>query len=197
MDPLVVGATGALAVLAGAGPVAGWDGALYLTARTVHRWLDKAGVEAERTVPGQLSGVAISRQMGPDGLWARLCGGLQRVALAVVDCVSGVVWPTVVLEGEEKEEGWGQLFQRAKEAGLNLSALRRVTSDASHGLLSYLSGSLGWVNCQRCIWHFWRSLAEVLKAQASATTEGLAEAMDAPVGLQPRAVARRSRVAVA
>ena len=111
MDPPVVGATGALAVLAGAGSVAGWDGALYLTASTVHRWLDKAGVEAERTVPGQLSGVAISRQMGTDGLWARLRDELQRVALAVVDYVSGVVWPTAVVEREEKEEGWGQLFQ--------------------------------------------------------------------------------------
>jgi transposase-like protein len=161
-------------------------GHCYLTASTVHRWLDKAGVEAERTVAGQLSGVAISRQMGTDGLWARLRGGVQRVALAVVDCVSGVVWPAVVVEGEEKEEGWGQLFQRAEEAGLNLNALRGVTSDGSHGLQAYLRGSMGWVNHQRCVWHLWRSLAQTLKAQVRAATEGLAEAVVASVSQQVR-----------
>jgi transposase-like protein len=84
-----------------------------------------------------------------------------------------------VVEEEEKEEGWAQLFQRAKEAGLNLSALRGVTSDGSHALLAYLKGSMGWVNHQRCVWHLWRSLAEVLKAQARAATEGLVEAVAA------------------
>ena len=158
----------------------------YLAASTVQRWLNRAGVEAERTVPGQLSGVAISRQMGADGLWARLRGGVQRVALAVVDCVSGVVWPVAVVEGEEKAEGWGQLFQRAQEAGLKLRALRGLTSDGSHGLLAYLRGNMGWVNHQRCVWHLWRSLAELLKAQARAATEGLSEAMAASMRRQVR-----------
>ncbi len=40
---------------------------------------------------GQLYGVPISRQMGTDGVWARLRGGVQRVALALVDRVSEVV----------------------------------------------------------------------------------------------------------
>jgi len=158
----------------------------HLAASTVQRWLDRAGVEAERTVPGQLSGVAISRQMGADGLWARLRGGVQRVALAVVDCVSGVVWPAAVVEGEEKAEGWGQLFQRAQEAGLKLSALRGITSDGSHGLQAYLRSSMSWVNHQRCVWHLWRTLAEVLKAQVRAGTEGLAEPVAATVRQQVR-----------
>jgi hypothetical protein len=51
----------------------------YLTASTVQRRLDKAGVEAERTARGQLRGAAISRQVGSDGLWAQLRGGVRRV----------------------------------------------------------------------------------------------------------------------
>jgi len=164
----------------------GGSGKCYLAASTVHRWLDKAGAEAARTVAGQLNGVPISRQMGTDGLWARLRGGVQRVVLILTDCVSGVVWPPVVVEGEDKEEGWAELFKRAKEAGLNLSALRGVTSDGSHGLLAYLRSSLIWVNHQRCVWHLWRSLGEVLKAQARAATEGLAEAMAAAARQQVR-----------
>jgi len=158
----------------------------YLTASTVHRWLDKAGAEAVRGVAGQLSGVAISRQMGSDGLWARLRGGVQRVVLLLTDCVSGVVWPPVVVEGEDKEESWAELFQRAKEAGLNLNALRGVSSDGSHGLLAYLRSRLIWVNHQRCVWHLWRGLREVLQAQVRAATEGLAEAMAAAARQQVR-----------
>jgi transposase-like protein len=80
----------------------------------------------------------------------------------------------VVVEGEEKAENWGELFQQVQEAGLKLSALRGVTSDGSQGLLAYLRSSMGWVNHQRCVWHLWRSLAETLKAQVRAATEGLA-----------------------
>ena len=47
----------------------------HLSQATVHRWLDSAGIEAKKTVPGQLEGVASSGQMGTDGLWARLLGG--------------------------------------------------------------------------------------------------------------------------
>ena len=72
------------------------------------------------------------------------------MGLAVVDCVSGVVWPPVVVEGEDKAQAWAQLFKQAQEAGLNLNALRGVTSDGSYGLLVCLRGTLKWVNHQHC-----------------------------------------------
>ena len=78
----------------------------HLSASTVHRWLDKAGRKAQQSVAGQLKGVPISRQLGTDGMWARLRGGAKRVVLLVVDSVSGVIWPPVVAAGEESEEPW-------------------------------------------------------------------------------------------
>lgn len=41
----------------------------HLAASTIHRWLDRAGKQAEQTVPGQLKGVTNSEQVGTDGLW--------------------------------------------------------------------------------------------------------------------------------
>lgn len=147
----------------------------YLAASTVHRWLDGAGQRAQQTVVGQLAGVPISRQVGTDGLWARLHDGAQRVVLALVDSVSGVVWPPVVVEGEDSELAWDHLFMRAKAAGLNLQALHGVTSDGNARLLGYLRGALGWVNHQRCVWHLWRSLAKELGQATQRAALGLAE----------------------
>lgn len=144
----------------------------YLAASTVHRWLDGAGQRAEASVSGQLAEVPISRQMGTDGLWVRLRGGAQRVVLILVDYVSGVVWPPVVVEGEDRELGWDHLFMRAKTAGLHLAALRGVTSDGSSALLSYLKGALKWVNHQRCVWHLWRGLAELFRETLRAAIPG-------------------------
>lgn len=89
-----------------------------LGASTVHRWLDVAGQAAKKTVKGQLAGVRSSGQVSADGLWAKLRGGVKRVVLVLVDSASGLVYPPVVVEGEESEKSWQKLFARAKRAGL-------------------------------------------------------------------------------
>jgi hypothetical protein len=61
--------------------------------------------------------------------------------------------PPPVAMGEESEEGWRQLFARARAAGLDLQGLFGVTSDGCRGLLAYLRGGLTWVSQQRCVWH--------------------------------------------
>jgi len=125
----------------------------HLGASTVHRWLDGAGKSAERTVAGQLEGVPSSGQVGTDGLWAVLRGGTKRVVLALVDNVTGLIWPPVVVEGEDEEKHWGKLFERAKRASLDLDVLRGIASDGAKGLVAYLNKALEWVNHQRCVFH--------------------------------------------
>lgn len=144
----------------------------YLTASTVHRWLDRAGERAQATVPEQLKDVPISRQIGTDGLWVRLHDGGRRVVLALVDYVSGVVWPPVVVQSEDQESAWDHLFMRAKRAGLNLAAVRGLTSDGNSALLSYVKGALAWINQQRCVWHLWRGLAELFRKTAREAIPG-------------------------
>lgn len=145
----------------------------YLSASTVHRWLDEAGKRAERSVRGQLEGVATSGKLGTDGLWARLRGGVKRVVLMLVDYVTGIVYPPVVAEGEEREEGWRRLFERAREAGLDWEAIRGVTSDGVNALAGYLAEVLWWVNHQRCVWHLWRNLGGRIGWWASRAAVGL------------------------
>lgn len=71
----------------------------YLAASTVHRWLDRAGVAAQASVPGQLQDLAQSAELGTDGLWARLRGGATRVVLLLLaDSVTGLLWLPVVAE---------------------------------------------------------------------------------------------------
>lgn len=149
-----------------------WRERCYLAASTVHRWLDSAGQHAEATVPEQLKQVPISRQMGTDGLWVRLHDGGRRVVLALMDYVSGVVWPPVVVESEDQEAAWDHLFTRAKRAGLNLAAVRGLTSDGSSALLGYVKGALSWINQQRCVWHLWRGLAELFRKTAREAIPG-------------------------
>ena len=152
----------------------------HLAASTVHRWLDGAGRQAEKTVPSQLEGVTNSEQVGTDGLWAVLRGGSKRVILMLVDSVSGVIWPPVVVEGEENPKSWGQLFRRAALAGLNVQGLKGITSDGARGLLGYVSKALGWVNHQRCVLHIWRNLAgELAKRVAEAVGELTGDAAQA------------------
>ena len=57
---------------------------------------------------GQLKGIVSSEVLGTDGLWVRLRlrGGKKRVALMLVDSVTGVIWPPVVAFGEESEKAW-------------------------------------------------------------------------------------------
>lgn len=160
----------------------------YLTASSVHRWLDGVGKEAEQTVEGQLEGVETCGQMGTDGLWARLRGVAasgsrynKRVVLALVDSVTGVIWPPVVAKGEEARRAWADMFQRAKTAGLELNAPRGITSDGAQGLRGYLSAHLPWVNHQRCVWHLWYSLREELTARVEEAVAGQPKAAVSPM----------------
>jgi hypothetical protein len=148
-------------------------GCCHLAASTAHRWLDRAGQSAAATIENQLTGVPTSGQMGTDGLWAVLRGGAKRVVLVLVDTVTGVVWPPVVVAGEEAAELWGKVFERAQKAGVELDALRGLVSDGASGLVGYLNTVVTWVNHQRCVFHLWRKLAGELAQQASAAAVGL------------------------
>lgn len=144
----------------------------YLAASTVHRWLDGAGKTAQASVDGQLTGIASPRAVGTDGLWTKLQGQAQRVVLLVVDSVSGLIYPPLVAKDEGSTEPWQRLFARAQQAGLDLAALRGVTSDGAVGLLAYLRRGLSWVQHQRCVWHLWRNLGgELAKAASKAVGE--------------------------
>ncbi len=145
----------------------------HLGASTVHRWLDGVGKAAEGTVAKQLDGVPSSGQVGTDGLWAVLRGGAKRVVLALVDNVTGLIWPPVVVEGEEREEHWAKLFERAQRSGLDPDMLRGIASDGAKGLIGYLNRALEWVNHQRCVFHIWRNLAGELAKRAGAAAVGL------------------------
>ena len=145
----------------------------YLAASTVQRWVDGAATVAQATVAGQRSGIGQTATVGTDGLWATLKGKVPRVVLLVVDSVSGLVYPPIVAKGEASAGPWQRLFARAKQAGLNLDALRGVTSEGAQGLLAYLRRGLVWVQQQRCGWHIWRNLGGELASAASQAAEGL------------------------
>lgn len=139
----------------------------HLSASTVHRWLDGAGRVAQESVNGQLEGIPFSGHLGTDGLWARLRGGAKRVVLILVDSASGILWPAVIEGGEQSRKSWQCLFERAKQAGLNLQAIGAVTSDGVGALVAYLRQRLPWVRHQRCVWHLWRILSREVARQAS------------------------------
>jgi hypothetical protein len=123
-------------------------------------------------------------------LWARLRGETRRVVLLVADSVSGVLWPPVVVAGEEAAEQWQRVFERARHAGLLLAAIHGVTSDGATGLARYLATTLTWVSHQRCVFHLWRSLGSEL-------TDRLNDAVRGRVGdaaQQARREARRELV---
>jgi len=122
-----------------------------------------------------LEGVPSSGQMGTDGLWARLRGKGKGVLLSLVDSVHGVIWGVVVVAEEESAACWEALFRRAQQVGLVLDKLSGLTSDGAQGLLSYLRQALGWVHHQRCVWHFWRSVAQNLAEAAAQAACGLAK----------------------
>lgn len=145
----------------------------HLAASTVHRWLDKAGIQAAASVAGQLAGIVQTVAVGTDGLWAKLCGGGKRVVLLLYDSVSGLVFPPLVTQGEESAKAWQQLFARAQQAGLDLAHLRGVTSDGAKGVFAYLKEGLVWVQHQRCVWHLWRSLTAPMTQAVKAATAGL------------------------
>ena len=149
---------------------------------TLSRWLDRAGEVAEGTVKGQLEGAKVSGEVGVDGLWAKLRataeGEVKRVVLVLVDSVTGLIYPPVVVEGEEGEAPWQKLFKQAQRAGL--SRLRGVTSDGASGLVGYLAKTLYFVNHQRCVFHIWRNLGgELAKAVAEAAKDLVGDAAKA------------------
>lgn len=145
----------------------------YLAASTVQRWLDGAGKVAQASVDGQLTGIAHTQAVGTDGLWAKLKGHAQRVVLLAVDSVSGLVYPPIVAQGEESAGSWQRLFEQAKRAGLDVAALRGVTSDGAQGLIAYLRRGLVWVQHQRCVWHLWRNWGAELSRAAGQAAAGL------------------------
>ncbi len=147
----------------------------HLSASTINRWLEAAGVAAEETVVGQLEGVEQSTAVGVDGLWARLQGGEKRVVLAIVDTISGLIWPPVVQAGEEAQKAWGAMFARAQKAGMASKRLRGVTSDGAKGLVGYLRRQMSWVRQQRCLFHIRLNLHSKVKAAATAAAHGLAD----------------------
>ena len=162
------------------------DERCYLNASTIHRWLKCAGKHAKQDIAGQLEGVASSGQVGTDGLWARLKGKSKKVVLAVVDSVSGLVYPPVVEDGEESVVSWERMFVRAEQAGLRLDELRGVVSDGAKGLIGYVNTGLWWVNHQRCVFHLWRTLSGELAAALKAASVGLADQVAKAVGKQVR-----------
>jgi hypothetical protein len=162
--------------------------ACHLSASTVERWLDQAGATARASIGEQLVGVESSGQMATDGLWARLGGGTKRVVLALVDTVTGVVWPPVVVAGEGTAAAWETLFQRAEQAGLVLRELRGIASDGATGLESYRRQALPWVSHQRCVFHLWRGLSGAFAA-AVATAVAVTDL----TGAAARRAARQAR----
>lgn len=145
--------------------------ACHLSASTVDRWLNQAGATAKAGIAEQVAGIESSGQLATDGLWARLRGGTKRVVLALVDNVTGVVWPPVVVARESTAAAWATLFTRAEQAGLVLRDLRGIASDGATGLESYRRQALPWVSHQRCVFHLWRGLrGELATAAATAAT---------------------------
>jgi hypothetical protein len=169
-------------------PVRSDGEACHLSASTVERWLDQAGQTATVGISEQLVGATSSGQMATDGLWARLGGGTKRVVLALVDNVSGVIWPPVVVAGESTAAAWATLFQRAEQAGLVLRELRGIASDGATGLESYRRQALPWVSHQRCVFHLWRGLSGAFAA-AVATVMAATEL----TGAAARRAARQTR----
>ena len=162
--------------------------ACHLSASTVERWLDQAGQTAQARVGEQLVGGESSGQLATDGLWARLRGGTKRVVLALVDTVTGVVWPPVVVAGEGTAAAWATLFARAGQAGLVLREVRGIASDGATGLERYRRQALPWVSHQRCVFHLWRGLHGALTAAVAA-----AVAATALTGAAARRAAKQTR----
>jgi transposase-like protein len=157
-------------------------------------WRLILGVAEDREVcylsHSQLAGVPSSGQVATDGLWARLLGRQKRVVLALVDAVTGVMHPPVVVRGEESGRDWGRVFARAQLSGLDLDEVRGVTSDGAGALTGYLSRKLSWVNHQRCHFHLWRNLKGELAAAVQGATKELGRDVGSAVRVELTALAR-------
>ena len=162
--------------------------ACRLSVGTVQRWLDQAGETARRTVPGQPAGVPASGQLATDGLWARLRGNTTGVLLALVDRVTGVLWPPVTATDEAAARPWARLFRRARVAGLDVHQVRGIASDGAAGLEAHRRAQLPWVSHQRCVFHLWRGLAGSFAQAVVTATAGLTGAAAKAVRAQTRRV---------
>jgi hypothetical protein len=109
------------------------------------------------------------------------------VVLALVDRVTGVVWPPVTAP-DEGAAAWEGLFQQAQVAGLDVGQVRGMASDGAAGLEAYRRAHLPWVSHQRCVFHLWRGLAGLFtQAMAAATAvSGLTGAAAVAVRTQTR-----------
>src|SRR6185312_8087894 len=120
-----------VAPLASHNPPPPEDRRCRLSPSTVARWLDAAGKRARATVDGQVRDAPSAGQLATDGLWARLRGRTKKVMLLLTDGSSGLIWPPVVVDGEEAPAAWQRFFKRAEGAGLILREMRGVTSDGA------------------------------------------------------------------
>jgi len=149
----------------------------FLVASTVHRWTAKAGQKASEDISGQWEGIENSGQFGADGLWALLRDGAQRVVLMLSDVATGMVMATRAVDGEGKAANWGQLFERAREAGLSWKDIDGLVSDATNGLYSFVNDKMGRVHHALCHWHEWRILSrDVSKVVSEMTKEAQRQA---------------------
>jgi hypothetical protein len=125
--------------------------------------------------------VPTSGQLGADGLWAKLRGGVTRVVLLLTDSVTGVVFPPVVAAAEREAADWAPLFARAVAAGLDRDTGRGLTSDGAAGLAAFLEQTWTWVNHQRWHFHLWRNLGGDLGRATQTAATGLTGAAAAAV----------------
>ena len=75
------------------------------------------------------------------GLWERLRGGSQRVALLLTDSFTGLLWHLSAPargQGEGSASPWSHLFKRARRPGLDWNRIHGVTSDGTQGLNAFL-----------------------------------------------------------
>jgi hypothetical protein len=119
---------------------------------------------------------------------ARLHGGVKGVVLALVDGVSGLVWPPVTVDGEEARGPWAKLCRRARAAGLDVHAVHGVPSDGAPGLEAFRRRVLPWGSHQRCISHLWRGLAGAFAQAVATAATGLTGAAAKAVRAQTRRV---------
>ncbi len=89
-------------------------------------------------------------------------GQVVRVVLIAVDSVSGLIYPPVAAQNEERADGWGGLLERACR-GVDLQKLRGICSmgPTGSGVLTECAGVGGTRSAAR---HAWRSLSGDLGA---------------------------------
>ena len=81
--------------------------------------------------------------------------------LALVDTVTGVIFPLVVANEEDSDRSWDRMFRRTRLAGLELDQVRGVVSDGAKVLIGYVGRVLSWVNHQRCVFHTIRTQSRI------------------------------------